>query len=100
MSYSGRVPVGMAEFDNLIAELRELLSPILPALDTDSIRFVVANTLLRLGPTQVNVSMSEFYDTIIAAASKQVASQVFQDVKAKQADTAAKAAQTPDEPQV
>jgi hypothetical protein len=98
MSIERRLPVGMAEFDQLVNDLKTLIENDVPTITERDIRFIVATSILHLGPLESHKPLEFFYKTILAGASKQVASHVFQDIKIKQKeedDAAALAASQP-----
>lgn len=93
LSYFPRnLPVGLTEFDAFTARV------ILQAgkfADYDSMKWALASQVIHLGPQASAKPDQYFIRSLRKAAANQVASQVFQDVKAKQQEeAAARAAQT------
>lgn len=86
------VPMGVSDFNDWADSIINLYG--FP--NNDSVRFALATIIMHLGPTAAYKSKHYFAVTIKAAAAKQVAGQVFQDLKAKQQakQEADKAAQT------
>lgn len=89
-----RLPTGIVEFDSMILDLKTAYGAELPTVDDDSLKFVIATTIMHLGPLESHKSLEFFYKTIVAGAAKQVAHYVFRDIKLKQ-EEAAKASVTP-----
>lgn len=83
-----RLPVGMAELDIYCDEVIELTGPL---ADRDSMIFVIATTIMHLGPQRSHVPKNYFVRTLLVAAAKQLSSQAFQDVKQRQAEAAEQA---------
>jgi len=81
------LPVGLTEFykwsDSIIAISGKFA-------DEDSMRWAIASQLMHLGAQKAYVPKSYFVRSLRKAAANQVASQVFQDIKTKQAEAAAK----------
>ena len=77
-----KLPVGMAEFEVWAESFHELYK--MPTEDRDSVKFVLANTILTLGPQEISKSKEWFYKTLTAGAIKQIAGAVFYDIKTKQ----------------
>lgn len=80
-----KLPVGLTEFnewsDSIIALSGQFA-------DTDSMRYAIASNLIHLPHTKSKVPKAYFVNTLRKAAANQVASQVFQDIKLKQAEAA------------
>jgi hypothetical protein len=74
------VPQGVEEFENWAKSIIDLYG--FP--DNDSVRFAVATMILHSGPSAAYVPKHYWATMIKAGAAKQVASQVFQDIKTKQ----------------
>ncbi len=84
------VPSGVADFETWAKSIIDLYG--FP--DNDSVRFALATMILHSGPTAAYAS-KRYYGTMVkAGAAKQIASQVFTDIKTRQqaAATAAQAA--------
>lgn len=77
-----KLPNGTAEFDQLVADLKSEYE--LPTQDDDSIKFVLATTIMHLGPLDSHKTLEFFYKTLVAGAAKQVAHSVFREVKERQ----------------
>lgn len=77
-----KLPNGAEEFDQLIQDLRE--EYVLPTEDNDSLKFVIATTIMHLGPLDSHKTLEFFYKTIVAGAAKQVAHSVFREIKERQ----------------
>jgi len=75
------VPQGVTEF----AEWSTDIITVYGFPDNDSVRFALATMILHSGPTAAYLSKRYFALMVKAGAAKQVASQVFQDIKQKQA---------------
>lgn len=86
-----KLPTGTEEFETLVSDLKNEYGSELPTVDDDSLRFVIATTIMHLGPLDAYKSLEFFYKTIVGGASKQVAHYVFRDIKLKQ-EAAQKAA--------
>jgi hypothetical protein len=92
------LPLGRTEFLAWQAEIRKLLSPNVANIPDDDISFVLATNITHLGPKVDKLPLEDFVQVVHAAAAKQVAAQIFQEVKLRQQqklaeDTAAKAAE-------
>lgn len=79
-----KLPTGVEEFETLVSDLKAEYGAELPTVDDDSLRFVIATTIMHLGPLDAFKSLEFFYKTIVGGASKQVAHFIFRDVKLKQ----------------
>lgn len=75
-----QIPIGMTDFQKWSDSIVELSG--LP--DNDSVRFGLAATVLHLGPTAAFKPRLYFALVLRAGAAKQVAGQVFQDIKQRQ----------------
>lgn len=74
------VPLGIAEFEGWASDIISTYD--FP--NNDSVRFALATMILHSGPTAAFVSKRYFALMVKAGAAKQIASQVFQDIKIKQ----------------
>jgi hypothetical protein len=74
------VPLGIAEFEAWASDIISTYD--FP--NNDSVRFALATMILHSGPTAAFVSKRYFSLMVKAGAAKQIASQVFQDIKIKQ----------------
>lgn len=74
------VPQGVSEFESWAKSIIDLYE--FP--DNDSVRFALATMILHSGPTAAYTSKRYFALMVKAGAAKQVASQVFQDIKTRQ----------------
>ena|ERR1700677_910585 len=79
-----KLPTGMTEFQALITQLKESYGESLPTQDETTLKFVIATTIMHLGPLDSHKSLEFFYKTIVAGASKQVAHAIFRDIKLQQ----------------
>lgn len=79
-----KLPTGVAEFDQLLIDLKTEYGAELPTVDDESLKFVLASSIMHLGPTEAHKPLEFFYETIVAGAAKQVAHHVFRDTKLKQ----------------
>jgi len=77
-----RLPVGMTEFDSWAQDFMATYD--LATEDETSIKWVLASLIVALKPGTAYLSKRYFYLHIQAAAAKQIASAVFQDIKNKQ----------------
>jgi len=91
------VPLGVAEFETWASDIISTYD--FP--NNDSVRFALATMILHSGPTAALVSKRYFALMVKAGAAKQVASQVFQDIKIKQqAEATAQAAAVANVPHI
>lgn len=79
-----RLPVGIEDFTKLIEDLKSEYGDELPTKDDDSLKFVVATTIMHMGPLDSFKTLEYFYRTIVAGSSKQIAHYVFREVKERQ----------------
>jgi hypothetical protein len=79
------LPLGMPQYDTWVKSIEGLLPEALSKVPLDDKKFVLASAIQRLGPVQSRVSKQYFVRLLIKAAATQVASQVFMDVKERQA---------------
>jgi hypothetical protein len=91
------LPTGMTEFEQLFERVKSKVN--LPTVDDESIRFALANEILAAPGRKDAYPDSVFVTALRRVAANQVASQVFQDVKARQkaaqeAETAKQTAST------
>jgi hypothetical protein len=73
------LPVGVSEFEAWAESFNDIYD--LPTQDKDSIRIVLASTIINLGSITIKKPKYHFYKTIIAASAKQVAGSVFQTIQ-------------------
>lgn len=76
------LPVGMTEFNEFATRI---ISKAGQFADEDSMRFALASILIHADAKYGSLPDSYFVDRLRKSAANQIASQVFQDVKAKQA---------------
>jgi len=81
------LPVGMTQFEEWSESIIELSGNY---ADTDSLKFAMASMILHLGAQRSRVPKNHFVQSLRKVAANQVASQVFQDIKVKQQEAAAK----------
>lgn len=77
-----RLPVGLSEFNAFATRIVSISGNF---ADEDSMRFAIATSLIHADASKGALPDKFFVDRLTKAAANQVASQVFQDVKAKQA---------------
>lgn len=94
--FESPLPRGMTEFNAWADSIIETYD-IEGLADKDSLRFVLANIILELKPDAAFVSKWLMARRLLKAASNQVASGVFQEIKAKQKEAQAQAAAKPAE---
>lgn len=87
-----RLPVGITEFTAWSAEIIAITGPL---ADPDSMRYVIATSVLHLPSTKAYVAPQYFIRTLIKGAANQVSSQIFMDIKVKQEEARKAAAQQP-----
>lgn len=80
------LPRGTAEFETFVDRIYDITGPV---ADKKSVRFVLADFMLRLSPDKEGKAKSSlpdkyFVDHVLMAASKQVAAYVFEDIKNQQ----------------
>lgn len=75
------LPVGMTEFNKFTNDVIELSGKY---ADEDSMRFAIASMITHLKHTEAYIPKNYFVKCLRSAAAKQVAGQVFQDIKQKQ----------------
>jgi len=80
--YPSPIPTGLSEF-NVWADSIIDTYP-LPTAHRDSIHFTLATLIINLGPTTSDMPKYHFVRSFRAACAKQVAGQVFQDIKTRQ----------------
>lgn len=76
------LPVGLSQFNTFADSIIELAGPY---ADQDSMRFAVASMIIHLPAGTAAVPKNYFVKSLRKSAANQVASQVFQDIKTKQA---------------
>lgn len=76
------LPVGMTEFNEFA---NRIISKAGQFADEDSMRFALASIMIHADASKGALPDSYFIDRLRKSAANQIASQVFQDVKAKQA---------------
>ncbi len=86
------LPVGMTEFLGWADDIIELIGPGFEQVSKDEFLFVLATSITHMGPQASRKSKQHFIRTLRAAAAKQIAGGVFQDVKKRQ-EAARQAAQ-------
>ncbi len=82
-----KLPVGLTQFDAFAESIIELSGNY---ADTDSMKFAIASMIIHLPAGKAAVPKAFFVNSLRKSAANQVASQVFQDIKAKQAEVEAK----------
>lgn len=90
------LPTGMAEFTAWSDTIISLCGPF---ADKDSMIFALCSILIHADAKHGALPYSYFVDRLRKSAANQVASQVFQDIKAKQAAEAAKQAEVTSQPE-
>jgi hypothetical protein len=88
-----KLPVGMKEFEEFASRI---ISKAGRYADEDSMKFAIATSILHADAAKGSLPDSFFLNRLRKAAANQVASQVFQDIKARQqaaAEAAAKQAE-------
>jgi hypothetical protein len=81
-----KLPVGLTAFHAWADSIIDITGEF---ADRDSMKWAIASNLIHLPTTTDRKSKEYFARTLRKAAANQVASQVFQDIKQKQADKAA-----------
>lgn len=79
-----KLPVGMAEFNTWADSIINLLPAGLEGVPTDDKKFVIASTVQRLDPSSNYKPKVYFVKILHSAAAKQVAGQVFLEIKERQ----------------
>jgi hypothetical protein len=74
-----KLPTGVTEFNAWAESFSETYD--LPTQDRDSIKIVLASTVINLGSITTHKPKAHFLKTIIAASAKQVAGSVFQEIQ-------------------
>ena len=87
--FPSKLPVGMSEFNVWSQDIIDLAGPM---ADDDSMKFAIASQLMHQGSTSDRIPKRFFVAALRKAAANQVAAQVFQDVKLRQAERQAKEA--------
>jgi len=84
MSYfPSPLPVGMSQFNTWSDSIIELSGPY---ADADSMKFAVASMIMHLGAQRSSVPKNFFVKSLRKTAANQIAGQVFQDIKQRQAE--------------
>lgn len=78
-----RLPVGMTEFETWSDRIIDATGPL---AERDSMKFALATQIMHLAPQRSSVPDRYFIRSLRKAAANQVASQVFQDIKVRQAE--------------
>lgn len=76
-----KIPVGMTQFNTWLSSIEELCGPI---ADSDSIKWVISNEVMRLSPTRDKVPKRFFVKTLRKYAANQLAAATVMDLKMKQ----------------
>jgi hypothetical protein len=76
------LPVGMTEFNEFAARI---IAQAGAYADEDSMKFALASIVIHADATKAHYSDNYFLERLRKSAANQVASQVFQDIKQKQA---------------
>lgn len=84
--FPSKLPVGLIEFNAWAEKFSSTYN--LPTKDTNSVRFVLATSMLNFTHITSHKSMYYFYKVFMSAAVKQVAGSVFQDIKRQQQEVA------------
>lgn len=79
--FPSRLPVGMTEFNTWADSIVELTGPL---ADKTSMMFALASILIHADSKHGALPKKYFVDRLIKSAANQVASQIFQDIKAEQ----------------
>lgn len=82
------LPVGVTEFHEWAKRITDLVGPL---ADIDSMNYVLASAILSAPPDASELPDNYFTSRLKKAAANQVASYIFQDIKAKQAAKSAEA---------
>lgn len=77
------LPRGMTEFNELVEDVKAL-DNIANMADDRSIRFVIATLIINLGHETSDVPLDYFATQLKIGAAKEIASKVFQTIKAEQ----------------
>lgn len=88
-----RLPNGVAAFHVWAEDMAATYD--LPTPDLESIKFTLSTVIMHLGPQTSHKPKYYFVVTLRASAAKQVAGQVFTDIKMKQKQAELDAAQKP-----
>lgn len=80
-----KLPTGRTEFEAWIADIVDTYD-LAGLADEDSLIFVIANVVLSLKPECAYVKKGEMANRVVKAASNQVCSYIFQEIKQRQAD--------------
>ena len=85
-----RLPVGLAEFNAWADSIIGLLGPGFDNVPKDDLYFVLATIVMHLPSGKDSVPKAYFVRSIRKGAANQVAGQIFQEVKKRQAEQEAK----------
>lgn len=86
-----RLPVGMTEYEAFVDDL--IASYDLPTKNRTSVSYVVASIIINAPDNVVEMPLKLFADMVSASAAKQIAGQVFRDIKTQQLAEAKKQAE-------
>lgn len=75
------LPVGIAEYNDYVKDIRLLSGKGTANVPDDDFRFVVASMILHLGPQRATIPKNHFVRSLHKAAANQVVSHVIQDIK-------------------
>lgn len=84
------LPVGMSQFETWSDSIIALSGPY---ADSDSMKFAIASMIMHLGAQRSYVPKNFFVRSLRKTAANQIAGQVFQNIKQKQAEEATKVQQ-------
>lgn len=79
--FPSKLPVGMKQFNDWAESIIELSGKY---ADDDSLRYALASMILHSGSDKGSKPKAYFVNCLRKSAANQVASQIFQDIKAKQ----------------
>lgn len=79
-----QLPLGKQDFELYFLDIRKLVNSKLDNVPDDDIRFVLATNITHQGPTVDRMPKQKMVRILQAAAAKQVAASVFQEVKERQ----------------
>lgn len=87
--FPSRLPTGVSAFNDWAESFYEIYE--MPTTHRESVKFVLASTIMHLGPTAIYKSKFYFYLVLSTGAAKQVAGSIFYDIKEaqKKAESAA-----------
>jgi hypothetical protein len=87
--FPSRLPQGISEFDAWAEDFFNTYN--MPTSNKDSVKFTLATVVLNLGQKEAYKAKFYFLMVLRAAAAKQIAGAIFQDIKQKQKEAEAKA---------